>query len=173
MSDAPLHVFVSHISGKNATVSIYSDRIEWLQPRGVSGGKLMAGIMTAGLSTLATGLKGGKTGTEFIPIKSISSVTTKRDGLLNTLVQVITSGNTIDFRVSHSEAAQVRQVLQSLILGSPPAQAAPTAPPVTEASASAPVDVVEQIKKLSELRDSGILTDDEFIAKKADLLSRM
>ncbi|MEO8230501.1 MAG: SHOCT domain-containing protein [Chloroflexota bacterium] len=32
---------------------------------------------------------------------------------------------------------------------------------------------IEQIRKLSELRDAGILTDGEFAAKKADLLSRM
>jgi hypothetical protein len=32
---------------------------------------------------------------------------------------------------------------------------------------------VDQIRKLAELRDSGILTEDEFTAKKADLLSRL
>ena len=101
---APLHVFTSHISGKNAKVAIYPDRIEWERPRGLSAGKLTAGVATGGFSLLATGFKNGKTGTEMIPIKNISSVATKRDGLLNTLVQVITSGNTIDFRVSHSEA---------------------------------------------------------------------
>ncbi|MGC5255373.1 SHOCT domain-containing protein [Gordonia sp. DT218] len=34
-------------------------------------------------------------------------------------------------------------------------------------------DMAEQIKKLAELRDAGVLTEDEFSAKKADLLSRM
>ncbi|HEY6678594.1 MAG TPA: DUF4429 domain-containing protein [Actinomycetota bacterium] len=34
-------------------------------------------------------------------------------------------------------------------------------------------DLGEQIRKLAALRDEGILSDDEFQAKKADLLSRM
>ncbi len=34
-------------------------------------------------------------------------------------------------------------------------------------------DVTEQIRKLGELRDEGVLTDEEFEAKKADLLSRL
>lgn len=29
MSDKPLHSFTSHISGKNAKVSIYQNRVEW------------------------------------------------------------------------------------------------------------------------------------------------
>jgi hypothetical protein len=34
-------------------------------------------------------------------------------------------------------------------------------------------DVTEQIAKLAELRDQGALTDDEFAAKKAELLGRI
>lgn len=34
-------------------------------------------------------------------------------------------------------------------------------------------DVVEQIKRLASLRDAGILTDEEFMAKKAELLTRL
>jgi uncharacterized membrane protein YeaQ/YmgE (transglycosylase-associated protein family) len=34
-------------------------------------------------------------------------------------------------------------------------------------------DVMEQIRKLGDLRDEGILTEDEFQAKKAELLSRL
>ena len=44
----------------------------------------------------------------------------------------------------------------------PPAQSAVTRP-----------DVTEQISKLAALREAGILTDDEFSAKKAELLSRL
>lgn len=35
------------------------------------------------------------------------------------------------------------------------------------------VDVIDQIKKLSDLKDMGILTEDEFNAKKAELLSKI
>jgi hypothetical protein len=33
--------------------------------------------------------------------------------------------------------------------------------------------VMDQLKKLGELRDAGVLTNQEFDAKKADLLSRL
>jgi hypothetical protein len=109
MAENVLHEFTSHIAGKNAKVRIYDNRIEWEKPRGRS---LTATVGTMGLNYLA------KRGidTEMIPVKSITSVATKKDGLLNTLVQVITSGNTIDFRVSHAEAVQVRDVLNRLVL---------------------------------------------------------
>lgn len=167
----PIYTFTSHISGKNARVSVYNDRIEWVQPRGISGGKIAAGIMTGGLSLAATGLKAGKAGTEMIPVKSITSVSTKRDGMLNTIVSIITSGNTIDFRVSHVEATAVKTVVTDLILGKYDAiVATPVAPPTS--SAPQP-DIHEQLQKLASLRDSGILTEEEFTAKKAELLSRL
>lgn len=48
-----------------------------------------------------------------------------------------------------------------------PAPAAAPAPVVEQ------TDLIEQIKKLGDLHAAGILTDDEFAAKKADLLNRM
>ena len=109
MNDKPLHEFDSHVAGKNAKVQIYPDRIEWEKPRARS---MMATAVTFGANYLA------KRGidTEMIPLRSISSVATKRDGMLNTVVQVIASGNTIDFRVSHKEAEQVRGILNRLLL---------------------------------------------------------
>ncbi|MCJ1694741.1 hypothetical protein MT349_03015 [Rathayibacter caricis] len=116
MTDAPLHQFTSHIAGKNAKVSIYANRIEWEKPRGLSMAKLTAATLTLGASALATGVKGGGAATEMIPVKSITSVATKRDGFTNTIVSVITAGNTIDFRIGHKEAEQVRDILNRLIL---------------------------------------------------------
>ena len=49
--------------------------------------------------------------------------------------------------------------------GAPPPQAAPTQP------APAPqLSMVEQLTKLGELRDAGILTEEEFAAQKAKVL---
>ncbi|MFC8617813.1 SHOCT domain-containing protein [Micromonospora purpureochromogenes] len=48
----------------------------------------------------------------------------------------------------------------------PPAAPAPTAAP-------APVDPIAQLRQLGELRDAGILTEEEFAAKKAEILSRL
>jgi hypothetical protein len=172
----PIFTFTSHIEGKNAKVSVFQDRIEWVKPRGVSGGKLAAGFMTAGMSLLATGVKSGKSGSEMIPVKSMSSVTTSRDGVMNTKVSVITSGNTIDFRVSHAEAARVKDVLTQLILGTHPDQTAQpvavVAPPV-HAAAAPQDDLMAQLAKLGDLRTAGVLTDEEFSQKKSELLARL
>jgi Short C-terminal domain len=47
-------------------------------------------------------------------------------------------------------------------------------PVVSEPAKSAPeVDFAEQIRKIAELRDQGILTEEEFTAKKAELLAKM
>ena len=115
-NDGALLKFKSHIDGKNADVAIYPDRIEWHLARGVSGGKVTAGILTGGLSMLATGVKNGKAGSQMVPVKSITGVTTKRDGMINTIVTVTSSSSAIGFRVSHKEAEQMRQLLNSLIL---------------------------------------------------------
>ncbi len=104
-----LMTFTSHIAGKNATVSIYPDRIEWDQK-----GRLTATRMLTGAALVGHGRKGG--GSEMIPIRAISSVTTKKDGMVNWAVSIITSGNTIDMRVSKPEAEEVKATLTRLML---------------------------------------------------------
>jgi hypothetical protein len=46
------------------------------------------------------------------------------------------------------------------------------AEPVDTASAALP-DVTEHLTKLAALRDAGVLTEDEFAAKKTELLARV
>lgn len=130
---APVLEITSHIDGKNARVRVYADRIEWERGKSVSGAKVAAGLMTAGVSLLATGVNSRKgAGVEVIPMRSITSVTTRRDSMLNDVVSVITAGNTIDMRCSKAEADRLRQVIMAGInggLAAPPApamQAAPT-----------------------------------------------
>ena len=48
----------------------------------------------------------------------------------------------------------------------PAPQAAPAAP-----APAAPADPVAQLKELAELRDSGVLTEEEFAAQKAKVLN--
>lgn len=108
---APLLQFTSHINGKNAKVQVFPDRLEWSKA-GLSGGKMLAGAMTMGLSMLATGVRNKDT--EMIPVRAITSVTSKK-GMANTTVSVITSGNTIDFRISHGEADRLKSTLLQLM----------------------------------------------------------
>lgn len=49
-----------------------------------------------------------------------------------------------------------------------PAAAVPAAPAPAAPGAT---DMLDQLKQLGELRDSGVLTDDEFAAQKAKILS--
>ncbi|WP_334483305.1 SHOCT domain-containing protein [Micromonospora sp. CPCC 205711] len=52
-----------------------------------------------------------------------------------------------------------------------PAMAPP--PPAAPTAAPAPVDPIAQLRQLGELRDAGILTEEEFAAKKAEILARL
>jgi hypothetical protein len=63
-----------------------------------------------------------------------------------------------DERVARSIATKINS-----LAGPPPAAVDTTPIP----------DIPEQIHKLAELRDQGILTEAEFAAKKADLLARL
>lgn len=113
MPDSPILEFTSHIAGKNAIVRVYSDRIEW-ERKGM-GGALRHGmaVATIGLSYAATGVS-QKRETEVIPMRSVSSVKTKK-GMMNTLVTIITTGNSIEMNVSHKEAKQVSDTVNGII----------------------------------------------------------
>lgn len=86
--------FKSHINGKNAEVTIHPDRIEWS----------LSGLFRQKAS-------------EMIPMKMVTSVSTKKNGLRYTSVIVNASGNILDFRVSHDEAKKIKSILTNLILG--------------------------------------------------------
>ncbi|QAY72580.1 SHOCT domain-containing protein [Agromyces protaetiae] len=53
-----------------------------------------------------------------------------------------------------------------------PTRPAETSAPLEQAAPAQP-DLADQLTKLASLRDSGILTEEEFAAKKAELLARM
>ena len=170
--------FKSHIEGKNANVDVYVDRVEWERPRGLSGTKLTTGVLTGGLSLLGTGVRSGKAGSEIIPLKAISSVTTKRDGLRFTQVQLTCSGNLLSFRVTHDQAREARELITALILGRHPAQqeashvSANPSPAPTPTSPASEHSVADELAKLADLRAAGILTDHEFEAQKRKILNQ-
>jgi hypothetical protein len=85
--------------------------------------------------------------------------------------------NTITFRVSRDEAGQFR----SAILGAMQEQEAKASSPVVvqaaapaaAAPAAAAPDLTAQLQQLAALRDAGVLTEEEFASKKADILARI
>lgn len=202
MNEEPLMKFDSHIAGKNAIVRVYYDRIEWGKTGWMStGAKAALGAATMGMSLLATGVRGKGEG-ETLFIRSITSVTDKKSGLTKNVVSVIASGNTIDFRCSQSEAVEFKRLLNQLVANGgqspqppaaqppqyqqmpprgyapqyappPPPVAPPTPPPAPTPAAPSTDDIMAQLQKLGQLRDAGILSEEEFAAKKAELLSRL
>ena len=179
-----LHEFVSRIEGKNATVQVFPDRIEW-HKTGHFTGHLATGMAELEKSNLGSKIAkasvirpgpGRKKATEMIPVKSLTSVTTEKDGFRYVKVKVIASGNTIDMRVrqgrgggdqghAHSPDARDAPVAGGTELAAPP----PTAP----ADGGAAPDPMEQLKKLAEMRDAGFMSEEEFDAKRREILDRL
>lgn len=136
--------------------------------------------MTGGLSLLATGVKGGKDASDMVFLRNVTNVSNRKDGMLYHLVEVQTASggavNTVQFRVNREEAAEFRQA----ILGALQAlEARASAPVVVQVAATAPpapapvADLAAQLHQLAGLRDAGILTEEEFAAKKVEILARM
>lgn len=170
---APLLKFTSHTDGKNAKVEIYSDRIEWTRESGVAAaaGRWTAASLTAGLSLLKTGVSGHKD-TNVLPIRLIQGITTRRAGFRYTAVVVSTAADSIEFHVSANEAEQAKSTITRLMIGELPTPVA-TTQPLPPPPASPQGDPAEQLRKLADLHQSGLLTDEEFALKRAALIERL
>lgn len=90
----------------------------------------------------------------------------RRGSLLGTVARTAVITKTAS-RVAHNEAARA----EAKRAAAQPQQAvAPVAAPAAEPEAPSTDDVIAQLKKFAELRDAGILTEEEFAAQKAKLL---
>ncbi len=107
----PILELTSHVQGKNAQVFVFPDRLEWVQ-KGSAAARWTAATVTLGASLLA----GKKEAREVIPVRMITNVSAKRDGLRNSAVTVTSAGGSVDFRVSHSEAQQLQSTLLHLMM---------------------------------------------------------
>lgn len=104
--------------------------------------------------------KRGK-GVEVIPISKISSVSTNKK-LVFEFVNITTSGQTIEFKSDPYNAPILKSKILELMNA-----------PQTNSSAPAQLDPTEQLGKLADLHKAGVLTDEEFAEKKAELLKRI
>jgi len=78
------------------------------------------------------------------------------------------TATTVSNRVSRRQANKwAAQDSQPEYYDAPP----PPAPAPAPAAAAPPVDTVAQLRELAQLRDDGILTDEEFSAQKRRLLA--
>jgi hypothetical protein len=159
MDEQALMEFTSHIDGRNAKVAIYSDRIEWGRAGYRPAGGMKAAVLTAGLSLA---VPSRNRDTNMIPVRMIQGVSTHKAGLGYTTVRVATAGDATEFRVSKREAEDVKGLLLRLMNQSAPSTAAPNHGPGPS--------VADELRKLGELRDSGVLSEAEFAAQKSRLL---
>jgi hypothetical protein len=106
--------FKSHTAGKNADVTVYSDRIEWVQKKSLSAGWWAATILTCGMWAV-TLLIPRRSSTEMVPTKSITSVLSSRKTFF-TEITVVASGNTVSFNVTNDQAETIKRTLTGLVL---------------------------------------------------------
>lgn len=158
MNDVPLLQFTSHVSGMNARVAIYPDRIEWERTGLKVPGGVKGAVLTSGLTLLAAS---SRKDTNMIPVRQIQGVTTHKAGLGYTTVRVATAGDATEFRVTKREAEQVKSTLLQLMN-----QAVQSTASLDDSRRS----LADELRKLAELRDAGVLTEAEFAAQKARLL---
>ena len=142
-----IFVGMSHEAGRNAKVTLYRDRIERVKERS------------------RVSMSSARQDTEVTAIKSVASIQAKKDGMMFTKVTVYASGNDIVFRFRHEDAKKFKDAIMSLILDDGQSSVA--------VETSAAPDIAEQLKKLAELRDAGVITAEDFEAKKTELLARM
>jgi hypothetical protein len=156
-----------------------------LEAKGVTGRLSVEGdfVVIRRKGALAKMNYGWTRGEKRIPIRAINAVQMKRPGVSNGYIQFTLGGgaestkglmaatkdeNSVIFRKrSLREFEAIRHYVEEQIGRASPPGAAPP-PPVTPRA-----DIPEQLRKLAELRDAGVITHEEFDAKKTDLLSRM
>jgi hypothetical protein len=110
-------------------------------------------------------LLGQETVQEF-SLKSITSVETQKQMTGERLV-VTVSGNRSEIRgMIHGQADEIAREIRKL--NAQPAMAAPAAGPAAPAD-----DPLAQLEKLAALRDQGIISPEEFDAKKSELMKRI
>lgn len=78
-------------------------------------------------------------------------------------ITVVTEANTYSGEIKPKHGQRFEAVATRLGLGQSPGPAATSTAP----------DIADQIKKLADLHAAGVLTDEEFATKKAELLKRM
>lgn len=90
-------------------------------------------------------------------------------GVLFGHVKFFASGNRVMIdRIEKARVQPFAEGLRARISGA--AAHASAQPPAAGGQSTAPVSAIEQVKQLAELRDQGILTDEEFQTKKKALL---
>ncbi|RLP81403.1 hypothetical protein D9V34_11970 [Mycetocola lacteus] len=105
-----------------------------------------------------------------MPLTEIRSVSVRGNGLTGGYVQLQTQVNTIETLVTYKKDV-IRDISEAFTEAIE--EAKHVAQRVSAPQDSAPIDLAEQIEKLWNLLQAGVLTQEEFNLKKAELLGRL
>ncbi|TCC54290.1 hypothetical protein E0H73_39610 [Kribbella pittospori] len=112
-----------------------------------------------------------KTSEDF-PLSKISSVQWS-SGMLMGKIIVFASGNKAEIvNVQKTDGKAITDAVRARLTNGVQSSPVPDQTPSPTGAEGKP-DVYEQLAKLGELRNAGVLTDEEFETKKAELLSRI
>ncbi len=108
---------------------------------------------------------------EDFPYEKISSVQTGTSVMSGKLT-IFASGNKAEIKdvMPKDRVNEIGDYVRTRIGSGPSAPAVETSAPPSAPAGASPM---EQLKQLGELRDAGVVTPEEFEAKKAELLGRM
>ncbi|HEX9774469.1 MAG TPA: PH domain-containing protein [Actinomycetota bacterium] len=101
---------------------------------------------------------------ESFPYQNVSSVEMSK-GMTGHRVRFFASGNDVSMKYIN-DLPRLQRFVEHV-------RARMNEPSAPAASGEQGSDIMDQLKKLGELRDAGVLTPEEFEAKKADLLKRL
>lgn len=107
---------------------------------------------------------------ESVPLKNINSLE-RQSGLMKHTIFIYSSGNKIEFKSLNK--ADNEKLVSEIEKAQENSGGAPTKPVASTETAEPKEDVYEQLKKLGELKELGILSEQEFTEKKAILMSRI
>ncbi|WP_238906617.1 SHOCT domain-containing protein [Clostridium sp. YIM B02506] len=109
-------------------------------------------------------------GTHFeqIPISEVSSYRVSKMPLVSGVIQVISNNYIIEVDLSSK-----KQIVEAAKIAIEKALKNKNVIKLENQSNNTSIDIPEQIKKLADLRDVGILSEQEFTQKKKELLERM
>lgn len=102
---------------------------------------------------------------EEVPLSKVSSASIRK-GMLDASIHITTSNNGAEIIHVDKKLAQKTVTIISDLISKETGSGGRTS------QATAPISVADELKKLAELRDSGALTEDEFLSEKKKLLNR-
>jgi hypothetical protein len=162
-----IRIFQSVVDGEQAEVRVYADRLEWEQR--------VLRLARRNPHIEATWLMRQPPCTEVetlrVPVAAMTSVTVWAACSTFTAISVDAAPAPIEFRVSHSDAVEIADLLTGLVLGAAmPLQAdAPNGVVALPAQVRG-TGIADQIRTLGALYAAGILSAEEFFVEREALM---